>query len=368
MSTGFFWDEKCFWHFGGNYASVARVGGLVQPLAAGGLPENPETKRRLKNLMDVTGLSRALDMRSPGPATDEDLLRVHPRSYLKEFRALSDADGGELGVRTPFGAGAYEICAQSAGLACRAVEAVLAGSMTNAYALSRPPGHHCEPESPMGFCLMANIAIAIRKARASAPDLRVAVLDWDVHHGNGTETIFYDDPETLTISMHQEWNFPLDRGGVEDRGEGAGEGFNLNIPLAPGAGDDAMVHAWDRIVAPKLRDFEPDLIVVACGFDASEVDPLARLMAGAFTFRALTERTMELAKDLCGSKLVMVHEGGYSEVHVPFCGHAVLEALSGSTVTAPDPLEPRIRAHQPNEKAVAFHRSMVDEIAEGHGL
>lgn len=367
MGSGFFWDERCFWHYGGHYASVAKVGGLVQPLGAGGLPESPESKRRLKNLMDVTGLTGDLECRSAGRATDEDLLRVHPQGYLDEFRRLSDEDGGELGLRTPFGKGAYEICALSAGLAGAAVAAVLSGEMTNAYALSRPPGHHCEPERPMGFCLLANIAIAVRKARAAAPDLRVAILDWDVHHGNGTEAIFYDDPETLTISLHQEANFPLDKGGAADRGAGAGTGFNLNIPLAPGGGDDAMVYAWDRIVGPKVRAFRPDLIVVACGYDASGVDPLSRMLAGAFTFRTLTERTMALADDLCGGKLVLVHEGGYSEVHVPFCGHAVLEALSGSKITAPDPLEARIRAQQPNERAAAFHRMVVDEIAEGHG-
>ena len=366
--TAFYFDEKCFWHFGGNYVNVSRVGGLVQPAVAGGLPENPETKRRLKNLMDVTGLSGELDCRSAPPASTEDLLRVHPQSYLDTFKALSDAEGGELGVRTPFGPGAYEISALSAGLATAAVASVLSGEHRNAYALSRPPGHHCEPETPQGFCLLANIPVAIRAARAARPDLRVAVVDWDVHHGNGTETIFYDDPETLTLSIHQEGNFPPDRGDAEDRGAGSGEGFNVNIPLAPGAGDDAFIYAYDRIVRPKLRAFAPGLIIVACGFDASGLDPLSRTVAGSFTFDALTERVMDDADTLCGGKLVVVHEGGYSELHVPFCGHAVIQRMAGSSIAAPDPVAERMRYHQPRAKAAAFHRSWIDDIAVIHGL
>ncbi|MEM6891421.1 MAG: class II histone deacetylase, partial [Pseudomonadota bacterium] len=143
MATGFFWDEQCFWHAGGNYAFTLPIGGFVQPLNGTGLPETQEAKRRLKNLMDVSGLSGELDCRSAEPASREDLLRVHPAHYLDEFKKLSDAGGGELGRRTPFAAGGYEIACLSAGLAIAAVDAVTSGKLQNAYALSRPPGHHC---------------------------------------------------------------------------------------------------------------------------------------------------------------------------------------------------------------------------------
>ncbi len=368
MRTGFFHDERCLWHFGGNYASVVRVGGLVQPMVAGGLPENPETKRRLRNLIDVTGLAAELDIRSAPAATAEDLRRIHPAEYLAGFKAMSDAGGGELGLRTPFGPGAYEIAALSAGLVKAAVHAVLEGDCRNAYALSRPPGHHCLPDYPMGFCLIANIPVALEAARAARPGLRVAVLDWDVHHGNGTEHIYYERADTLTISLHQQGNFPYDKGEAEDAGAGAGAGFNVNVPLAPGAGDDAYIYAFDRIVTPKLRAFRPDLIVVACGYDASGVDPLSRMLAGAFTFGAMTERVMALADELCGGRLVMAHEGGYSEVHVPFCGHEVLRLMAGSAIVAEDPLEPRFRAQQPRGAALDFHRAWLDGIAASHGL
>ncbi|HBM39424.1 MAG TPA: class II histone deacetylase, partial [Sulfitobacter sp.] len=312
MTTGFFMDERCFWHAGGNYAFTMPVGGLVQPLAAGGLPENPETKRRLRNLMEVTGLMAELDLRSAAPASREDLLRVHPAAYLDDFKRLSDAGGGELGLRTPFAAGGFEIAALSAGLSIAAVEAVAKGDLDNAYALSRPPGHHALPDFPNGFCLLANIAIAIEAAKAKGLVRRVAVLDWDVHHGNGTEAIFYDRDDVLTISLHQEGNYPLDTGALADRGDGAGAGYNINLPMHAGSGHTAYLHALDRVVLPALDAYQPDMIIVACGFDASIVDPLARMQATAEIFAEMTQRIKAAAQKLCGGKLVLVHEGGYS--------------------------------------------------------
>ncbi len=294
--TGFYTDERCFWHSGGNYALTVPVGGIVQPVAGDGFPESPETKRRLRNLLDVTGLLRELDVRSARPASHEDLTRVHPESYLAEFRRLSDSGGGELGLRTPFGPGGFEIAALSAGLATEALRAVLKGELANAYALSRPPGHHCLPDFPNGFCLLANIAIAVEAALAERRARRIAVLDWDVHHGNGTEAIFYDRADVLTVSLHQDRNYPMDTGHAADRGRGAGMGFNLNIPLPPGTGHKGYLEAMDRLALPAIRAFAPDAIVVACGFDASAVDPLSRMMATADTFRQMTRRTMDLAR------------------------------------------------------------------------
>ncbi|MEM9551988.1 MAG: class II histone deacetylase [Pseudomonadota bacterium] len=364
MSTGFYWDERCFWHAGGNYAFLLPIGGLVQPLASGGLPENPETKRRLKNLMDVTGLAAMLDQRGADPATREDLLRVHPASYLDEFKRLSDNGGGELGRRTPFAQGGYEIAALSAGLAVTAVQDVWTGEVENAYALSRPPGHHCLPDFPNGFCLLANIAIAIEAAQVGHGLGRVAVLDWDVHHGNGTEAIFYDRDDVLTISVHQEGNYPLDTGGIDDRGHGNGAGLNLNVPLPAGAGHTAYLEVIDRIVLPALDRFEPDMIIVACGFDAAVIDPLARMQATADTFAEMTRRLKDTAARLCQGKLVLVHEGGYSEVYVPFCGHATIAALSGSEITAPDPFEETFRVRQPSARFDGFLRDVVADMAD----
>jgi acetoin utilization deacetylase AcuC-like enzyme len=360
MTTGFFWDESCFWHGGGNFAGMLPVGGLVQP--GGGLPESPETKRRLKNLIEVSGLAKELAMSGADPASREDLLRVHPASYLDAFKALSDDQGGDLGLRTPFGPGGFEIAAMSAGLAKAALLSVLKGQLSNAYALSRPPGHHCLPDWPNGFCLLSNIGIAIRAAQAEGLATRVAVLDWDVHHGNGTEAVFYEDPDVLTLSLHQERNYPLDTGDPEDRGKGEGLGANINVPLPPGTGHKGYLTAIERIALPAMRAHRPDVIVVACGFDAGANDPLGRMLATAETFRAMTAQVMDLAREVCEGRVVMVHEGGYSETYVPFCGHAVLEEMSGSAIRATDPLAATLAARQPGHGFDAFVDDWLEDV------
>ncbi len=368
MTTAFYTDERTFWHHGGNYALTLPVGGpigaLVQPGA--GLPESPETKRRLKNLIEVTGLIHHLSPRSADPATREDLLRVHPAAYLDRFKALSDADGGELGPRAPFGRGGYELAALSAGLAKRGLIDILTGKAQNGYALSRPPGHHCLPDRPNGFCLLANIAIAIRAAQAETGAKRFAVIDWDVHHGNGTEAIFLHDPDILTVSLHQDRNYPTDTGQAEIRGTGAALGTNLNIPLPPGTGHSGYLQAFKRLVLPALHAHKPDALIIACGFDAAALDPLGRMLATADTFRQMTRLTMQAAEALCQSRLLAVHEGGYSEVYVPFCGHAVIEELAQSagsgTATAPDPLAATLNARQPDPRFDAFLTTWIDDL------
>lgn len=362
MRTGFFWDERCFWHGGGHYAGMLPVGGLVQPLD-GGLPESPESKRRLKNLIEVTGLARDLVMRGAAPATQDDLLRVHGAPYLAAFKALSDAQGGELGRRAPFGAGGYEIAALAAGLAKAALFAVLEGQMDNAYALSRPPGHHCLPDFPNGFCLLNNIAIAIEAARAAGLAQKIAVLDWDVHHGNGTEAIFYDRADVLTVSIHQDRNYPTDTGAVADRGAGAGLGCNLNIPLPAGTGHRGYLAAMTQLALPAIANFGPDVLIIACGYDAAANDPLGRMLATAETFAAMTAQVMAVAAQVCAGRLVLVHEGGYSETYVPFCGHAVLQTLSGSTISAPDPFADVFAQRQPDARFDAYLAGVVDDLA-----
>lgn len=361
--TAFFFDEHCLWHSAGQYALTLPVGGWVQPPAAGGLAESPETKRRLKNLMDVSGLTAKLDWRSAPPAAEEDLLRVHPSAYLQRFKALSDAGGGELGDHAPIGPGSYEIAKLSAGLAIGAVSAVMNGDADNAYALSRPPGHHCLPDQAMGFCFLANIAIAIEAAKARFGVERIAVVDWDVHHGNGTQAIFYDRDDVLTVSLHQDGCFPPGYGGERDSGEGAGEGCNVNIPLPAGAGEAAYLQAMEQIAIPALERFRPQLIVVACGYDANAMDPLARMLLSSGAFRAMTRQVREAAERLCDGRLVLVHEGGYSEAYVPFCGQAVIEELSGVDTEVEDPLLDFIGLQQPRDETAVFLQKWVEDLA-----
>ncbi|BAV75535.1 histone deacetylase superfamily protein [Pseudomonas chlororaphis subsp. aurantiaca] len=230
--TAFFFDELSLWHSAGPHALTLPVGGWVQPPAAAGHAESPETKRRLKSLLDVSGLTRQLQVRGATAASEEDLLRVHSAEYLQRFRALSEAGGGELGPQAPIGPGSYEIARLSAGLAMAAVDAVLGGEADNAYSLSRPPGHHCLADGAMGFCFLANIAIAIEAAKARRGLGKVAVIDWDVHHGNGTQSIFEERGDVLTISLHQDGCFPPGYSGEQDRGRGAGLGGQSQYPAA----------------------------------------------------------------------------------------------------------------------------------------
>ncbi|MEO0944568.1 MAG: class II histone deacetylase, partial [Pseudomonadota bacterium] len=186
---------------------------------------------------------------------------------------------------------------------------------------------------------------------------------WDVHHGNGTEAIFHDRADVLTVSIHQDRNYPLDTGQFSDRGRDAGEGFNLNIPLPPGTGHNGYLMAMERLALPAIRAFRPDAIVVACGFDAGAFDPLGRMLASAETFRLLTRATQKVARDVCGGRLAMAHEGGYSEVHVPFCGHAVLEEMSGSTIRAEDPFAETLKVRQPPAAFDAWLEGLLAEMA-----
>lgn len=364
MTTALYHDERCFWHSAGEHVLILPVGPWLQPVASGGHAESPESKRRLRNLVEVSGLLDRLDQRRAEPAGRDDLLRIHPAAYLDRFRALSDAGGGEIGHEARFSAGGYEIAALSAGLAVQALRDVWQRRVDNAYVLSRPPGHHCLPDAGMGFCLLANIPVALEALRAAHGPLRAAVVDWDVHHGNGTEAIYLDRADTLTISLHQEACFPTDTGQASQRGRGAGLGANLNVPLLPGGGHHAYLDAMDLLVLPALREFRPEIIVIACGLDANAMDPLARMQGHSGTFAEMTRRMKALAAEICGGRLVAVHEGGYSEAVVPFCGLAVIEALAGQRTPVIDPFVAFIEAQQPAADFVAFQRARLEAQAK----
>lgn len=363
--TGFVFEELYLWHDTQNWPSAFPPGLTLQP---GEHAENPETKRRIKNLLDVSGLTDQLTRLRPEAADEATLKLFHTEAHVAHIKRLSAAYGGEAGETTPMGRGSYEIAALGVGGTIRAVDAVLAGEVENAYALTRPPGHHAEPDQARGFCLFGNIAIAVKKAQAQKRVGRVAIVDWDVHHGNGTQAAFYDDPSVLTISLHQETYYPEDSGGIEENGTGSGAGYALNLPLPPGCGDDAYLAAIDRLVLPALTRFRPDLILVACGFDACAIDPLGRMMVTSEGFRAMTARMMAAADDLTHGRIVFGHEGGYSAMYAPYCALAVFETLSGRMTGVEDPWLSSMRlwggrALQPHqEAAIARALPLLDRI------
>lgn len=358
MPTGFVFHELYLWHNTWNWALVFPPGLTVQP---GEHAENPETKRRFKNLLEVSGLMDHLTLIKPRPATEAEILRFHTPAHLEKIRRMSAAGGGDASELTPFGSGSYEIALLSAGGTIEAMDAVLSGRVSNAYALVRPPGHHATQDVGMGFCLFGNVAIAVMHAQAVRGVGRVATVDWDVHHGNGTQAAFYDSPDVLTISLHQDNLFPANSGGLQERGIGRGEGYNLNIPLPPGCGDGAYIEAMRRVVLPALERYRPDIIVVPSGFDASGVDPLGRMMVSAEGFRQMTSLLMEAADRLCGGRLLMSHEGGYSAMYAPYCGLAVLEEMSGHRTAVNDPWGPHIAAW--GQQALQPHQTAAIDAA-----
>jgi acetoin utilization deacetylase AcuC-like enzyme len=335
VATGWVFHELYLWHNTWNYGAVFPPDLTLEPDEH---VENPRTKRRFRNLLEVAGVLERLRPIKPRPATEAELGRFHTADYIARIKADSAlVHGGDAGRLTPFGRGSYEIACLAAGGTIAAVDAVVDGEVRNAYALVRPPGHHAERDRGLGFCLFGNVAVAVMHARAAHKLGRVAVVDWDVHHGNGTQQAFYEEPDVLTVSIHQDRLFPVKGGGVEENGAGAGTGANINLPLPPGSGTGAYLAAFERVVLPALRRFKPELIVVPCGFDGGGTDPMGRMMMTSELYRRLTRMVMQAADELCGGRLVLSHEGGYAATHVPYCGLAVLEELSGIATGIEDP-------------------------------
>lgn len=359
MATGFVFHELYMWHNTWNYSGVFAPSLTVQP---GEHNENPETKRRMRNLVEVSGLLDHLVQLKPRYATEDEIARFHTREHIADIKAKSDAGYGEASYLTPMGKGSFEIALLAAGGAIVAVDAVLDGKTKNAYALIRPPGHHAIASLGMGFCLFGNAVIAIEHARTIRGIERVATVDWDVHHGNGTQSAYYSNPNVLTISIHQDNLFPAASGGLAENGEGKGEGANINVPLPPGSGNGAYVATFERVVIPALKRFKPEMIVVPSGFDGSGVDPLGRQMVSSEGYRTMTRMLLATADELCGGRLVMTHEGGYSAMYVPYCGLAVLEELAGIRTHVEDPWVP-LMANWGQQELQPHQAALIDQAA-----
>lgn len=358
--TGFISDESYFWHDTGNGALFMPPGGYIETDIHS---ENPATKRRFKNLLERSGLMQKLTQISPRSATLEEVKFYHSESYINKVKELSAIGFGDAGELALVGKGSYEIALLSAGGAITAVESVVEGKVDNAYALTRPPGHHAEAELGMGFCLFNNIAIAAKYARNVLGLKKVMILDWDVHHGNGTESAFYDDPNVLFISLHQERLYPAGRGKAEDTGRGEGVGMNVNIPLPAGTGNAGYMYALEEIVGPITEQFTPELILISAGQDPGMFDPLARMMINMEGFRKMARFMMNIAEKYCDGKLVACHEGGYSAPYVPFCSLAIVEEMSGHRTDVEDPFVEGFK-DLPVEELYDIQKEFVDKVKD----
>jgi acetoin utilization deacetylase AcuC-like enzyme len=321
--TGVVYDERCLGHINppGGVAPGTLPGWAT--VEAFERPERLSLTRRVLEQSGALGWATEIEARH---ASEEELALAHTHPHVaRVLEAAARPEPVELGGDAWTGPGTSDAMLLAAGGLLAAVEAVLDGRVDNAFALLRPPGHHAESAAAMGFCLFNNVAIAARWAQRERGLERVAIVDWDVHHGNGTEEIFRDDASVLTVSLHQDGLYPAHTGGLD-----GGGAANVNVPLPAGTGDHGYAHAFERVVEPVLREFRPDVLLVGAGQDASATDPLGRMSLTVPGFRALADRAVALAGELCGGRLVAMLEGGYSLLHVPLANLAILEGLAGA--------------------------------------
>lgn len=268
---------------------------------------HPEQVARLDHVLHALEPFDLLRIGAP-LAEDRDLTRAHPQSYIDRIAAAAPAEGETaLDSDTWMSPGSMNAARRGVGAAIRAVDAVLSGEASNAFCATRPPGHHAERETPMGFCLFGNAAIAAKHALDHHGLERVAVVDFDVHHGNGTQDLLWDEPRTLFISSQQSPLWP----GTGSASERGAHDNVLNLPLAPGSDSASMRAAYIEQAFPRLHDFRPDLLILSAGFDAHREDPLAQLAWETEDFRWLTRELCRIAADQCGGRVVSLLEGGY---------------------------------------------------------
>jgi len=248
-----------------------------------------------------------VERRACEPAPEDSLLAVHDRAYLERLEGLSSSGGGYLGPDTALGPASWKVGLLAAGAAVGTVESALSG--TPAFAVARPPGHHAGRATGMGFCLLNNAAIAAGHARSRGAG-RVAILDWDVHHGNGTQDIFYEDGEVLYLSVHQSPFYP-GTGAAYEVGEGKGQGFSVNVPLPGGSGEDVYAAAFDGIFLPVLREFRPELLIISAGYDAHADDPLGGMRLESASFGRFAAKLAALAREVGAAPPALLLEGGY---------------------------------------------------------
>jgi acetoin utilization deacetylase AcuC-like enzyme len=273
-------------------------------------PHHPECTARLEAVMKALAapVFAPLMRREAPMAEEEHLLLAHSLNHIRHIRNAAPREGWVgLDADTILSPGSFEAALRAVGAAITAVKAVMQGEASNAFCAARPPGHHAERETAMGFCFFNQAVIAARYAQKHHGALRVAILDYDVHHGNGTEDCVWDDASIFYASSHQSPLYP----GTGDALETGTHGTIVNVPLKAGTGGGCLIAAWQKHIFPRLRDFHPNLIIISSGFDAHKEDPLGGLMLEAEDFAALTREIMKIADDLCEGRLVSILEGGY---------------------------------------------------------
>jgi acetoin utilization deacetylase AcuC-like enzyme len=296
-------------------------------------PENAGRLEAIYGMLETCEYRPCCLQLSPQPCSEDDLALVHARGYIAKVAATAVRPFGSLGADTPVSARSYRSARLAVGGTLQAIGEVWAGRLVNALALVRPPGHHAETARAMGFCLFNNVAVGAVFARKELGARRVLIVDWDVHHGNGTQHTFERDPQVLFFSSHQHPHYP-GTGLYTETGLGPGEGFTVNLPLTKGGyGDKEFTALYQRILQPLALEFGPDLILVSAGFDIHTQDPLGRMRVTPEGFAALTRLLMDIAARCCEGKLVLVLEGGYRREALKASIRSVLGELTDQSQT-----------------------------------
>jgi len=311
----------------GEKTGIVKDDRFLKHETGSGHPEKPERLAAIYEMIDRdNSLGTHLVTVPPRRAGAEEILMVHSRAYLKQVAGTQDNQSGALAQDTLTSSGSYEAALLAAGGLFEVIKRVVAGELKNGFALVRPPGHHAERNRAMGYCLFNNVALGAVYAQRTLGLERVLIVDWDVHHGNGTQHAFEDDPSVLFFSIHQFPHFP-GTGLFTETGIGAGEGYTVNVPLPGGYGPGDYVSIFDRVLRPLAFEFKPDLILVSAGFDIHPSDPLGGMKVTGAGFSAMTRMLMEIADATCRGRLVFTLEGGYDLESLGNCIKAVLAEL-----------------------------------------
>ncbi len=332
--TAYVFDPDFLRHDTGEFAQRLPDGSSLEPVEH---YSNNRITLRTHQLVSGSGLLDRLAPIPARPATLEEIGSYHAPEYIEHVRRIAESGGGTLDDQTRLSGGSFEAALLAAGGALELTDAVLAGRVRNGYGLLRPIGHHAMADQGMGFCVFNNAVVATRHAQRRRGIGRIAIVDWDVHHGNGTQAAFWDDPSVLFVSLHQTDWYPGGWGNVEDIGGEGAAGTTVNLPLPPGTGNLGYRLAFERVVEPILRQFAPELVIVSAGQDGSMADPLGRMLLTTDGFRTLAQRLRAVADEVCGGRLVGLQEGGYSVSYTPFCTLAVVEGIAAEATGIAEP-------------------------------